>query len=124
MKKAVGLACKAKSRVTQFVAWAVLVLQAKVSYAGLPTAVDPSSGASGGNFIAWLQGWAGDSAETIALVISTAGFLWCAWIILSKFNETRNAREPDWGAFGLTAFIAGVVMVACTYILTEAVAVI
>ena len=100
------------------------LLQSGVAFAALPTAVDPSSGAAGGNFVAWLEGWFGDSAETVALAISTAGFLWMGWIILSKFNETRNAKEPDWGSFFLTAVVAGVVMVACTYMLTEAIAVI
>lgn len=96
----------------------------QLANAALPTAVDPTTGASGGNFVAWLTGWFGDSTESGALMISSAVFLWCAWIIVSKFNEARNAKEPDWGSFGLTAVVAGVVMVACTYILTEAVAVI
>ena len=102
--------------------WASIT--SSIVLAALPTAVDPTTGAANGNFVAWLQGWVGDSAEAIALFISTAGFLWMGWIIISRFNETRNSRDPDWGAFGLTAVIAGVVMVICTYMLTEAVAVI
>ncbi len=98
--------------------------QSALTCAALPTAVDPTTGAANGNFVAWLEGWIGDSAESAALVISTVAFLWCAWIIVSKFNETRSSKEPDWGSFGLTAVIAGIVMVICTYILTEAVAVI
>jgi len=92
--------------------------------AALPTAVDPSTGASGGNFVTWFQGWFGDSAETVALMLSTAGFVVAAWIIVSKFYETKSSKEPDWGGFGLTGAVAGVVMVACTYLLTEATAVI
>ena len=94
------------------------------SNAALPTAVDPSTGAAGGNFVTWFQGWFGDSAETVALMLSTAGFVAAAWILLSKFYETKSSKEPDWGSFGLTGAVAGVVMVACTYLLTEATAVI
>jgi len=115
---------KAQEKATDIAIATMILVQTQWVSAALPTAVDPSSGAAGGNFVTWLQGWFGDSAETVALMVSTTGFLWAAWIILSKFNETRNAKEPDWGSFGLTAIVAGVVMVACTYMLTEAVAVI
>ena len=104
--------------------FAGLLFIPQLASSALPTAVDPSSGPSGGNFVSWLTGWFGDSTESGALMISSAVFLWCAWIIASKFNEARNAKEPDWGSFGLTAVVAGVVMVACTYILTQAIAVI
>jgi len=124
MKKAI--AALGGFRMKVVMAWMAIVslFTSQASFAVLPTAVDPTTGAANGNFVAWLQGWIGDSAEAVALFISTAGFLWMAWIIVSKFNETRNSKEPDWGAFGLTAVIAGVVMVICTYMLTEAVAVI
>lgn len=101
-----------------------VLMKTQMVQAALPTAVNPTTGAANGNFVAWLQGWFGDSAETVALMVSTAGFLWAGWIVLSKFNEARNAKEPDWGSFGLTAIVAGVVMVACTYLLTEATSVI
>lgn len=124
MKKVKKLARRCISKAAFAVATALTLLQTQMVLAALPTAVDPTTGAAGGNFVAWLQGWFGDSAETVALMVSTAGFLWTAWIIISKFNETRNSKDPDWGSFGLTAVVAGVVMVACTYMLTEAVAVI
>jgi len=124
MEKIESLARQARMRAVMCVAAMFALMQAQTASAALPTAVDPSSGASGGNFVIWLQGWFGDSAETMSLMISTAGFLWAAWIVLSKFNETRSSNEPDWGSFGLTAIVAGVVMVACTFLLTEAVAVI
>ncbi len=124
MKKIRNLPVRVYNKIALTIAAAMTFMQTQLVNAALPTAVDPTTGASGGNFVTWLQGWFGDSAETVALMVSTAGFLWAAWIILSKFNETRNSKEPDWGSFGLTAIVAGVVMVACTYMLTEAVAVI
>jgi len=124
MEKIGSLARQARMRAVMCVTAMFAFMQTPMASAALPTAVDPSSGASGGNFVIWLQGWFGDSAETMSLMISTAGFLWAAWIVLSKFNETRSSNEPDWGSFGLTAIVAGVVMVACTFLLTEAVAVI
>jgi integrating conjugative element membrane protein (TIGR03745 family) len=124
MKKVQENINKFQMKIAVCLAVAIAFFQSKMAYAALPTAVDPTTGASGGNFVIWLQGWFGDSAETMALMVSTSVFLWCAWIIASKFNETRSSNEPDWGSFGLTAIVAGVVMVACTFILTEAVAVI
>lgn len=124
MKKLSNLPNQVYNKVALYLAALFAFVQTQAVQAALPTAVDPTTGAAGGNFVAWLQGWFGDSAETVALMVSTAGFLWAAWIVLSKFNETRNAKEPDWGSFGLTAIVAGVVMVACTYLLTEATAVI
>lgn len=124
MKKVLAAARGISAKVRMIWFSIVALFASQSSFAALPTAVDPTTGAANGNFVAWLQGWIGDGAEAVALFISTAGFLWMAWIIVSKFNETRNSKEPDWGAFGLTAVIAGIVMVICTYMLTEAVAVI
>ena len=107
MNTCIFLVRKKTNEITAYFGFLCLVLTSGVANAGLPTPVDPSSGAANGNFVIWLQGWVGDSAETIALIISTITFLWCAWIIVSKFNETRLSREPDWGSFGLTAIIAG-----------------
>ncbi len=94
-------------------------------YAQLPAPVDPSSGAPpAGNFLAFMQGWSGDAVDYIALVISGAGFLWVGWILLSKFNEARSSNDPDWGSVGLTAVIAGVLLVIVSYFLNQAVGII
>ena len=102
--------------------WATLTMVH--ANAALPTAVDPSTGAANGNFVAWLQGWFGDAAETIALVASTAGFLLAGWIVIAKFNSVRQDPQPKWGEFGVVFIVTGVVMVASGYLFTEATGVI
>lgn len=106
--------------------WALaLLFVSPLTMAQLPTAVNPSGGTPpAGNFLAFMQGWTGDAVDYIALVISAAGFLWVGWILLSKFNEARTSRDPDWGSVGLTAVIAGVLLVIVTYFLTQATSVI
>lgn len=88
--------------------------------AQLPVPVDPTSGDSGGNYLAFMQGWTGDAITYIALAISGAGFLWVGWILLSKFNEARASNDPDWGSVGLTAVIAGVLLAVVSFFLNEA----
>lgn len=91
-----------------------------LAVAQLPTPVDPPGGDAGGNFILFMQRWSDVAVDYIALVISAAGFLWIGWILLSKFNEARTSKDPDWGSVGLTAVIAGVLLVIVTYFLTQA----
>ncbi len=97
-----------------------------LAIAQLPTPVDPpgGGGGTGGNFLAYMQGWTGASVDYIALAISGAGFLWVGWILLSKFNEARSSNDPDWGSVGLTAVIAGVLLVVVSYFLNQAAGVI
>ncbi len=102
---------------------AVCLLPAKI-YAVLPTQTNPSSGDPGGNYLTFMQGWSRDGVAYIALVISGAGFLWVSWILLSKFNEARSSNDPDWGSVGLTAVIAGVLLVIVSFFLNEAVGII
>jgi integrating conjugative element membrane protein (TIGR03745 family) len=91
-----------------------------LAVAQLPTPVDPSGGDAGGNFILFMQRWSAVAVDYMALVISAAGFLWIGWILLSKFNEARTSKDPDRGSVGLTAVIAGVLLVIVTYFLTQA----
>lgn len=93
-------------------------------YAALPTPTNPSSGAANGNYLTFMQGWSRDGVSYIALVISGAGFLWVSWILLSKFNEARSSNDPDWGSVGLTAVIAGVLLVIVSFFLNEAIGII
>lgn len=88
--------------------------------AQLPEPVDPSSGDAGGNYLQFMQGWTGDAIDYIALAISGAGFLWVGWILLSKFNEARTSKDPDWGSVGLTAVIAGLLLAVVSFFLNEA----
>ncbi len=94
------------------------------AFAQLPTPVDPTSGDPDGNYLNFMQGWTGDAVDYIALAISGAGFLWVGWILLSKFNEARSSNDPDWGSVGLTAVIAGVLLVIVSFFLNEAVGII
>lgn len=92
--------------------------------AALPTPVNPSSGDPSDNYLQFMQGWTGDAVNYIALAISGAGFLWVGWILLSKFNEARASKDPDWGSVGLTAVIAGVLLAVVSFFLNEATGVI
>lgn len=94
------------------------------SYADLPKPTAPSTSPTAGNFIAFMQGWTKDGIAYMALAISGAGFLWVGWILLSKFNEARSSNDPDWGSVGLTAVIAGVLLVMVSYFLNQAVGII
>ena len=102
----------------------VAFFTSSIAYAQLPTPVNPTSGAPNGNYLAFMQGWTGDAVDYIALAISGAGFLWIGWILLSKFNEARTSNDPDWGAVGLTAVIAGVLLAIVSFFLNEAIGVI
>lgn len=111
--------CYAKRVITRMQGYLVLLVSAG-SHADLPEPVDPSTGDSGGNYLAFMQGWTGDAISYIALAISGAGFLWVGWILLSKFNEARSSNDPDWGSVGLTAVIAGVLLAIVSFFLNEA----
>lgn len=102
----------------------VVGLSALGAEAQLPTPVNPSNGAPNGNYLAFMEGWTGDAVDYIALAVSSAGFLWVCWILLSKFNEARSSREPDWGSVGLTAVLAGALLAIVSFFLNEAVGVI
>ena len=93
-------------------------------FAELPQPIDPNGQDPNGNYVEFMQGWTGLAIAYIALAISGAGFLWVAWILLSKFNEARSSNEPDWGSVGLTAVIAGVLLVIVTYFLRQAITII
>ncbi len=88
--------------------------------AQLPQPTQPSNGDAGDNYLTFMQGWTGDAVNYIALAVSGAGFLWVGWILLSKFNESRSSNDPDWGSVGLTAVIAGALLVIVTFFLNEA----
>lgn len=117
-KKAVAI----KSRLAMWWVMAMPVLLAfQNARAQLPTPVDPSSGPTNGNYLSFMQGWTADAVDYVALAVSGAGFLWVAWILLSKFNEARQSNDPDWGSVGLTAVIAGALLAIVSFFLNEAV---
>jgi integrating conjugative element membrane protein (TIGR03745 family) len=112
----------------RLVHWVVVTIPALLVFqnarAQLPQPVDPSSGPAGGNYLSFMQGWTADAVDYVALAVSGAGFLWVAWILLSKFNEARQSNDPDWGSVGLTAVIAGALLAVVSFFLNEAIGVI
>lgn len=113
-----------RHRCTQLFAAGMAVLVMGQAHAVLPTQVNPSTGDPKGNFLKLLTGWIKDTVSDAALWISAVAFLWVGWILISKFNEARNSREPDWGSVGLTAVVAGVLLVIVMFFLNEAIGVI
>lgn len=99
-------------------------LFANLAHGALQPQVNPQNNPAAGNIIKWLEGWIGDGADTVALAVSATGFFWVGWIVLSKFNDTRSSKEPDWGSFGLTALVGSVVLIFLTYLMTQAVGII
>jgi len=112
---------KMKSIVSKTLFILSTLLLSPLSMAQLPAPVNPpGTTVPAGDFLTFMQGWSGAAVDYIALVISGAGFLWVGWILLSKFNEARSSNDPDWGSVGLTAVIAGVLLVVVSYFLTQA----
>lgn len=109
-----------KSRLTIGWVTALALLAVRNAHAQLPTPVDPSNGPSDGNYLSFMQGWTADAVDYVALAVSGAGFLWVAWILLSKFNEARQSNDPDWGSVGLTAVVAGALLAIVSFFLNEA----
>lgn len=112
-----------KSRLIMWWVMAVSLLAFQNAHAQLPTPVDPSNGPSNGNYLSFMQGWTADAVDYVALAVSGAGFLWVAWILLSKFNEARQSNDPDWGSVGLTAVVAGALLAIVSFFLNEAIGV-
>ncbi len=109
-----------KKRVVQSRLWiAATLFIANYSLAQLPAPQEPTRGGNNDNYLQFMQGWTADAIDYVALAISGVGFLWAAWILLSKFNEARTSKDPDWGSVGLTAVVAGVLLVVVSYFLNE-----
>ena len=113
-----------KHRYAQLLCASTCLLLVSSAQAKLPVQVNPSTGDPKGNFLKLITGWIKDTVGDAALWISAAAFLWVGWILISKFNEARNSREPDWGSVGLTAVVAGVLLVIVMFFLNEAIGVI
>ena len=87
--------------------------------AALPTAVNPSTGDPGGNWLELVKGYIKDGAIVLGLALSAIAFLWIAWTIVAKFNEARSSDRVEWGELGLVAIAGGAVLLIITFLLTQ-----
>lgn len=97
----------------------------QVALAALPTAVSPSTGDPGGNWLNLVKGYIKDGAVILGLALSVVGFLWIAWTALAKFNEARRGRgDVEWGEVGMLVVVGGALLLFITFLLNEAATVI
>ncbi|MDX1655790.1 MAG: TIGR03745 family integrating conjugative element membrane protein [Candidatus Competibacteraceae bacterium] len=67
----------------------------------LPTVATPAGlAADSTNWLDAMKLYARDGAVVLAAGISAVGFLWLAYMAISKFNEARNGRA-EWSEVGL-----------------------
>ncbi|MDZ7840878.1 MAG: TIGR03745 family integrating conjugative element membrane protein [Gammaproteobacteria bacterium] len=89
----------------------------------LPTPVPPSTGPAAGNWLELIKGYIKDGGLVLGLAISVIGFLWIAYIGISKFNDARTGRA-EWAEVGLVAIVGGAVLLFAVFLLNEAATVI
>lgn len=100
-------------------AFVTALLYSAQALAALPTPVDPSTGAPGGNWLELVKGYIKDGGIILGLTLSVVGFLWISWIGLAKFNEARQGRT-EWGEVGLYGIAGGALLLFVTFLLNEA----
>jgi len=101
-------------------AW-LLAVSARQALAALPTAVPPSTGDPGGDWLKLIKGYMKDGGDVLGLVFAVAAFLWVAWIVIAKFNEARvSGGRVEWGELGLTAGAGAAVLLFIAYLLNQA----
>jgi integrating conjugative element membrane protein (TIGR03745 family) len=94
--------------VISFNAWAVL-----------PTPVAPSTGPAAGNWLDLIKGYIKDGGLVLGLAISVIGFLWVAYIGISKFNDARRGKA-EWAEVGLVGIVGGAILLFAVFLLNEA----
>ena len=104
---------------------AALVLMAATlnAWAALPTPVAPSTGPASGNWLDLIKGYIKDGGIVLGLAISVIGFLWIAYIGISKFNDARRGKA-EWAEVGLVGIVGGAVLLFAVFLLNEAASVI
>lgn len=85
----------------------------------LPTPVEPSTGPADGNWLELIQGYIRDGGIVLGLAISVIGFLWIAYIGISKFNDARRGKA-EWAEVGLVGIVGGAVLLFAVFLLNEA----
>ena len=92
------------------------------TYAAVPTAPQPTNGASEDNMLEWLKGLLMDGIALIALILSATGFIWLGWIALSELNQARQGRK-EWGEVGVSVVGGAIVFGFVTFLLSQAIGV-
>lgn len=99
---------------------ALALLAASVNArAALPTPVAPSTGPAAGNWLDLIQGYIRDGGIVLGLAISVIGFLWIAYIGISKFNDARRGKA-EWAEVGLVGIVGGAILLFAVFLLNEA----
>lgn len=80
-----------------------LVLASQSAFSAVPQAETTSGGtAVTDGFWAWLTDWFQDIVTFGVPAVLSLVFLWCLWELISKINEQRREKQPEWG--GVLAF--------------------
>jgi integrating conjugative element membrane protein (TIGR03745 family) len=98
-------------------------VHAQVALAELPTAVPPSTGDPGDNWIDLVKGYIKDGGLVLGLALGIVAFLWVSWNAIHKFNEARTGKA-EWGEVGLLTIVGGAVLIFIAFLLNEAATVI
>jgi integrating conjugative element membrane protein (TIGR03745 family) len=89
------------------------------AWPALPTPVAPSTGPAAGDWLELIKGYIKDGGIVLGLAISVIGFLWIAYIGISKFNEARRG-QAEWAEVGLVGVVGGAVLLFVVFLLNEA----
>jgi len=89
------------------------------AWAALPTPVAPSTPPATGNWLDLIKGYIKDGGIVLGLAISVIGFLWIAYIGISKFNDARRGKA-EWAEVGLVGIVGGAVLLFTVFLLNEA----
>jgi integrating conjugative element membrane protein (TIGR03745 family) len=87
--------------------------------AALPVPVAPSTGPAAGNWLDLIKGYIKDGGLVLGLAISVIGFLWVAYIGISKFNDARRGKA-EWAEVGLVGIVGGAILLFAVFLLNEA----
>jgi len=116
---------KIQSKITAMQAAFMFMLMSAFNsaHAALPATQAPSTGASGGDYIGMMKGWAYDILIVGGLIICAVGFLTVASNAISVYKEI-GAGKKQWGDLGMHTLAGVLLLVFIVYLITEASAVI
>jgi integrating conjugative element membrane protein (TIGR03745 family) len=103
----------------QSIAMLALLAISLNAWPALPTPVAPSTGPAAGNWLDLIKGYIKDGGIVLGLAISVIGFLWVAYIGISKFNDARRGKA-EWAEVGLVGIVGGAILLFAVFLLNEA----